>query len=140
MWKTHLKENVYHVIKSLTWSLEAVAAIFELSCHNSYEILDKAGVCVTIASAMRNAEVHEILSKNITFASAKEKCNRHFKVTLDRNKSDPDGSGPEDGRIYYIPCHCIELSNLSKKRSLKDRYYFLINFYFQQKMLIFSYD
>jgi len=115
MWKTHLKENVYHVIKSLTWSLEAVAAIFELSCHNSY----KAGVCVTIASAMRNAEVHEILSKNITFASAKEKCNRHFKVTLDRNKSDPDGSGPEDGRIYYIPCHCIELSNLSEKRSFE---------------------
>jgi len=106
-------------LKSSTWSSEAVAAIFELSCHNSYEILDKACVCVTIASAMRIAEVHEILSKNITFVPAKDKCNRHFKITLDRNKSDPDGSGPEDGRIYYIPCHCIELSNLSEKRSFE---------------------
>mmetsp|Transcript_17828 Transcript_17828/g.16094 ORF Transcript_17828/g.16094 Transcript_17828/m.16094 type:complete len:456 (-) Transcript_17828:10-1377(-) len=105
------KMNPYFVSPASIYSPEAIQYILELACTNIEMVQDKAFVLLTIYTGMRLKNVYEIYSKDITFVPFDVTTNnpRHYSMMNITSKNDRSGTGPNENRLYLLPCICLQL-------------------------------
>ena len=55
---------------------------------------------------LRNVDVYEANSYNVSVMLASNANPRSIKIVLDKTKNDSLGTGPVTGRTHLIPCFC----------------------------------
>ena len=64
----------------------------------------KVYIILTVFACMRNADVYEAKSSNVSVMLASNANPRCIKIVLEKTKNDPLGTGLVTGRAHLIPC------------------------------------
>lgn len=97
----------YFPKKADAFSPGSLAALLSLDATSHGELQDQAIAALCCFTALRSSDIRMTKRRMITSRPGTSHYPRHFHFQLDRTKTDPDGTGPEDDRKFLLPCICL---------------------------------
>lgn len=114
-----MKIHPYYVKKQCAYTIKGLHEMTKLDNTNDEEKRDSAVMQFSCYSGLRMEDMHKSRSINFTKEAADQINPRSVVAVLAQTKNDKTGTGPVAGRTFVVPCICMPLNAVDKKKWCK---------------------